>query len=224
MKELVVLTVFLSLMLQCLSQEQVVVALENPEHNILYRGYPNMIIPAVTNNDGHKVELRGDAELSIEKWSDDQKYWVKPVSRKKYAVLHVVLISEGKVDTVRSIQYRLFNLPNPSLYWGGAFNGSKASIKQKLIFAKYPPEISLNATFSVLSWTLFFNNESVSGEGANISKAEELLKTIEQKSIVRIEAVAVGPDGVKRTIEGTWTVVPWSKEIDRNPGMMNCGG
>jgi len=222
MRELFLIALIVSWSSLCFSQEPTV-ALELPEYNILYRGYPNKIIPAVTNNDGAKIKIVGAPELNISN-SDEKSYTVNPKSRKKYALLHVVLISEDKIDTIRTVKYRLVNLPDPTLYWGGCKNESKASVKVTRIFAKYPPEISLNAVFSVRSWEVFFNGNSISGKGSNISEAEDLLKTIKTKSEVTIEAVITGPDGVERKIIGTWKVIPWDEETDKGLIEIKCTG
>ena len=216
------ITLIVSWSFFCFSQEPTV-ALELPEHNTLYRGYPNRIIPAVTNNDGAKVQIIGAPDLNISS-SDEKSYIVKPKSPKKYALLHVVLVSENKIDTVRTVKYRLVNLPDPTLYWGGHKNESKASVKINKIFAKYPPGIPLNATFKIMSWEVIFNGKSVNGKGNNISKAEDLLKMVRTKSEVTIKTVVVGPDGMERKVVGTWKVIPWDEETDEGLIEIKCSG
>jgi predicted small secreted protein len=197
-----------------------VVAIESSEWNILYRGYPNKIIPAVTNNDSAKVILGGEG-VTIEKSPNSEYYIVKP-EKGKEAVLYVILDRNGILDTIQRKKYRVQLLPDPTLYWGAAKASEKANLRTERIFAKYPPEIPINATFIVESWMIITSKDTISGIGNDLKEAEKILKKIDSQSIVKIETKVKGPDDIIRTIEGTWRVNPWRDE--RDPGIIIQSG
>lgn len=208
----------------CSAQEPVA-AIEISEHNLLYRGYPNKIVAAVTNNEGKKVRLIG-SNVTIEKYNDldnSNTYIVNP-GQGRSASLSILLVDSLSIDTIRTIKYRVLNLPDPVMYWGGVKNGHKGNIRTKVFFAKYPPEIPLNAKFRVVSWEVAFEGDTISGEGSNISSAEELLKKIPSGTTLTFEFAIVGPDGIIRIKKGQWKVIAWDEEKEEKfTKYINCG-
>jgi hypothetical protein len=208
MKNSLYIIIFLNLVFQ-LSAQTPIAAIESPELNILYRGYPNKLIPAVTNNDSAEVLIKGD-DVFIEKFDD--YYIVKPTSAGRSVSLYVVLEKNGIQDTIRKLKYRVYNIPDPILYWGTSKNSEKANIRHQKIFAKYPPEIALSAQFTIESWSIKYKNLEVSGKGNDLSSAEKFLKKIKKETTIEIITIVMGIDGVRRKIKGSWTVIPWKEE------------
>jgi hypothetical protein len=192
----------------CSAQEPTA-ALELPEMNLLYRGYPNKVTPAVTNNNGRHVSLIG-SNVTIKK-SGETGFIVKP-GKGRYTTLSVVLSDNEKFDTIRTIRFRVQNLPDPELYWAGSRNGQRANIREVGLFAKYPPEIPLNASFSVTAWKIIHKGDTISGKGSNLSPAHDLFKTIKEETNLLFEVECIGPDGIVRIKKGTWIVFPWEDE------------
>lgn len=213
---------FLLISSQGFSQKPIA-ALEIEEATTLYRGYDNIVIPAVTNNKKSNVSLKG-SNATISKQENSNRYIVRP-GESKTARLFIVLEKNNKIDTIRTIDYRVLNLPNPSLFWGAAPDNFTANIREQRLFLKYPPEIPFNATFTIESWELIHKNDTIRGDRNTISSAEVFLKTITEETRIQINVVGLGPDKLKRNISGSWTVHPWESEINQSRKMMiECGG
>jgi hypothetical protein len=127
-------------------------------------------------------------------------------------------------DTLGIHQFRIANLPDPTLYWGTTENKGKANIKEKRLLVKYPQEIPMSAIFSVESWKLIVENDTISGSGPNLTQAEELLKKVQKELSIEIETTVIGSDGIKRVLKGTWTVIPWKDEKDIQKSILKCSG
>jgi hypothetical protein len=199
-----------------------VAAISLRDENILYRAYDNQVIPAVTNNKSAKVVLKGK-NVEISKQENSDYYVVRP-GLERIAFLYVVLEKGKKSDTIETFSYHVSDLPNPSLFWGGASVEQTANIREKLLFLKYTPEIPLNAYFQIQSWELIHKNDTIKGEGNSLLQAENYLKTIQENTSIQINVIGFGPDQVKRSISGKWNVYPWDTEINDPPKFIKCEG
>ena len=188
-------------------------AIEMEELNVLYRGYPNKLHVVVSNSEGKKISLTSN-ELSISP-IEDFYYIVKPISSARTAKINVLLIGETDTTLVRSIDYRISNLPKPTLYWGSSKDGEHANIKEKKIFIKYPPEITLNASFKIINWELAidssFNIRPVRGKGSLITDAEQVLNKVTKHSSIYMVVTYVGPDDIHRILRAKWEVDSWEQ-------------
>lgn len=211
----------MTLGLNCSAQEPSA-AIELPEMNILYRGYPNKVKIAVSNNSGKTIQLIG-ANVVMTHAGNTDEYIVKP-GEGRIANLHVLLVGDERIDTVKTMQFRCANLPDPEIYWGGSKNGHLANSRTTVLFAKYPPEIPLNATFRINGWKIFHQGDTLSGTGSNLKNAEELFKSINEKTTLEFEVECVGPDGVVRIKKARWILKPFNEqEEDRVIQYKNCG-
>jgi len=181
-------------------------AIEMPEMNIMYRGYPNKIEVAVTNADNSEIELEC-AQCNVEKKGSG--FIVTPNGLNRELYLSVNVKKGNKISAIKNIKYRVMALPVPQLYWGGAQEGSKANIRSTKLFVKYPPEIPLNATFKVISWELQTENDTIKSSGSNLSPAENVLKKIKEPTIINYSVIVEGSDGVRRKKMGSWKVDTW---------------
>ena len=202
------------------STQEPVVALESPEMNILYRGYHNIINVAVSNTNGNEITL-GGANYSARRVGNLNQFTVVP-GEGSTTTLHVLLVDGREIDTVRTIEYRVSNLPDPCIYWGGAKNGGKANIRQSKLFVKYPPQIPLRASFTVLSWEMSAGNDTIQGTGPLLSPAKEILQTVDSETIISFQVTYVGPDNVTRKRKATWIVAPW-KDQSNETIIFKCG-
>jgi len=180
-------------------------SIELPELNVLYRGYPNKV--NATASGYPKTSLSGSgASVS----ASGEGYIVKPIGKGKTATLSVSgTTADGKTVSLKSMQFRCVNLPDPELYWGGVKNGGKASKSQTQLFAKYPPEIPLNATFNIVKWECQVpgaQGKPPGGPGANISAATNLLRAAKPGSQVSFICTVVGPDGIQRKKAGAFKI------------------
>ncbi len=180
-------------------------SIELPEMNMLYRGYPNKVNATASGYPTTGLSASGaTTSKSGEGWI------VKPSGRGKTATLSVSgTTADGKSVTLKSMQFRCSNLPDPELYWGGVKNGGKASKSQTKLFAKYPPEIPLNATFRIISWECQVpgaQGKPPGGPGSNISAATNLLRAARPGSQVSFICTVVGPDGIQRKKAGAFKI------------------
>lgn len=180
-------------------------SIELPEMNMLYRGYPNKVNATASGYPKTNLSASGaSVSASGEGWI------VKPVGRGKTATLSVSgTTADGKSVSLKSMQFRCSNLPDPELYWGGVKNGGKASKSQTKLFAKYPPEIPLNAAFSIVRWECQVpgaQGKPPGGPGSNISAATNLLRAARPGSQVSFICTVVGPDGIQRKKAGAFKI------------------
>lgn len=179
-------------------------ALESPELNVLYRGYANRIIPAVSDKENRTVILSGNG-VELKK-QEGQDYYIAKPGRDRIVTISISLIDEKDTILVKEVEYRVHNLPDPYLYLGTSREGQNADVNATKLFAKYPPEIPLNAKYRVMKWTITINEETISGKGDNMSSASEVLKAAPNGTEVIAEVTVQGPDGIFRKKTGSWII------------------
>ena len=107
---------------------------------------------------------------------------------------------------MKKVQYKVVNLPDPTLYLGSAKDGGRVR-SSRLLQAKLPPEIPLNAKYDVLSWscsTSSMRGAAIKGTGGNIAGAGVLINAAQSGTIITFIVKVKGPDGIVRTITGSW--------------------
>ena len=203
----------------CSAQEPVG-AIELPEMNILFRGYPNKVIPAVTNNDGRTLVLTA-FNARVTKEENEDFFIVKPEQGRR-AILSISLRGEdGKTELIKKVEYRVLNLPDPELYWGAIKNGGIGNIESKNLFVKHPPLFPLEIPQKIISWEMSCGNDTISGVSSNISTAEEFLKKVPSQAIVLMEIVVVDSEGIQRFRKGHWRVASLKEETKLNSPNLN---
>jgi len=181
-------------------------SIELPEMNMLYRGYANKVEATAS---GYDQTSLGGTGVSLTKSGTG---WIaKPQGRSKEAYLTVTgkNSATGESKQLKRVKYRVSNLPDPELYWGGAKSGTKADKNGTKLFAKYPPEIPLNATFKIVGWECTIPGapgKPPSGSGSNISSASSLIKQARSGMTVSFIATVVGPDGIRRKKAGAFKI------------------
>jgi len=181
-------------------------AIELPEMNMLYRGYANKVEATASGYDQTRLSASG---ASLTKSGTG---WIaRPTGRARTAYLSVsgVNTATGKSVSLKRVEYRVSNLPDPELYWGGSKSGTKANRRNTSLFAKYPPEIPLNATFKVVGWECTIPGapgRPPTGSGSNISGATSLIMQARPGMTVSFIATVVGPDGIRRKKAGAFKI------------------
>ena len=188
-------------MFKAMKSTEPIGAIEQPESNILFRGYRNKILPSVTNNNGLPIALEG-INCSISRLDSSDYIIVKP-GRGKMSTIILNLIRNDSLIPIKSVEYRVANLPDPSLYWGKAKSGDKVSLSARKIEVKYMDGIALDANFKVIKWTIYYNDKSIRGIGTDLSSADEFLNSLERSGSISITATVRGPDGIARQIGGS---------------------
>ena len=113
-----------------------------PDMNVLYRGYANKVEGAASGFPSYS--LSGGGNVDIKKTANG--YIASPGSGRE-AVINISGVAEDGTSS---------NLPKPSIKLGRIEDGESATSAElraaRQLFAGYPPEIPLNATFSIASW------------------------------------------------------------------------
>jgi hypothetical protein len=179
-------------------------SIELPEMNMLYRGYPNK---AEATASGYDKSILSGTGVSI---SGSGPYIVMPTGSGRTAFLSVSgrNTATGQTVQLKKVEYRVSNLPDPEIYWGGSKNGERASKAETKLFAKYGPEIPLKAEFTVKSWECSVPGASrpIMGTGSIITAASGLLRAAPAGSMVSFICKVVGPDGITRTRAGAFKI------------------
>jgi hypothetical protein len=93
------------------------------------------------------------------------------------------------------------------LYWGGAKNSEKANKSETKLFAKYTPEIPLNAQFRIVSWECSVPGalgKAPTGTGPDISSAGNLIRAAKAGMNISFMCTVVGPDNLQRRLGGVF--------------------
>ncbi|MDX1445869.1 GldM family protein [Lishizhenia sp.] len=179
-----------------------------PDMRILYIGYDNKVTGAASGF--NSFNLKAGNNVGLTKKGD---HWIaKPRSRGK-ASISIVGISGDKSVTLNTVEFEARPLPNPELKLGSIESGAKAS-KSALraatrLFASYGPDVPLTGVkFTVKSWEVSVAGapRPVKGTGASITAAQSLLKQAPSGAIVQINTRVVGPDGVTRRRNMSFTI------------------
>jgi hypothetical protein len=162
-----------------------------PEMNVLYRGYQNKVDGVAS---GYAQTILSGNGVTLTK--SGTGYIGSPGAARECTIT----VSGKNTITNKTVslgvfKFRVSNLPPPQVYLGTLSTGSTVSKgalgSMNKLFAKYPPEIPLNATFDVASWEVNVSGapRSVSGSGAMLSsEALSLLKQAKSGSKVSISA------------------------------------
>ena len=162
-----------------------------PEMNVLYRGYKNKVDGVAS---GYAQTILSGNGVTLTK--NGTGYIGSPGAARECSIT----VSGKNTVTNKTVslgvfKFRVSNLPAPQVYLGTLGTGqsvSKSAVgSMNKLFAKYPPEIPLNAAFDVASWEVNVSGapRSVSGTGAMLStEALSLLKQAKAGSKVSISA------------------------------------
>ena len=167
-----------------------------PEMNMMYRGYPNKIEAVASGYD--KTDITGNG-VSLSKSGNG---WIGSPGAGKTCTVSVIgkNSATNKSANLGTFTFRVSNLPPAQIYFGGAANGMQGSKVETRLFAKYPPEIPLNVTFTMLSWELEFMGRSAKGTGNQLDgSAQSLLKQARPGSTASFLCKYKGPDNIVRT-------------------------
>ena len=173
-------------------------SIELTDMNTLYRGFENNVRATASGFD--KTKLSG-SNVSISQSSDG--WVVKPTGRSRTAILKVVGInsSTGEQKVLKTLSYKVRNLPNPSIFWGGADENSRPNRRATRLFAKYPPEIPLNVEFKVISWECGAGpGAPIKGTSNDISAALSLIAQAPRGTLISFRCKVKFPDGSIRPI------------------------
>jgi gliding motility-associated protein GldM len=165
-----------------------------PEMNVLYRGYKNKVEGVASGYDQTVLTGKG---VTLTKSGGANQYIGNVNTTGREATISISGKSSvtNKTAQLGTFKFRVSNLPPPQVYLGtiatGASVGKAAIGSMTRLFAKYPPEIPLNATFEVSSWEVTVSGapRSIQGSGPVLSgEALSLLKQARPGAKVSISA------------------------------------
>jgi hypothetical protein len=123
--------------------------------NVLYRNYNNVVEGVAS---GYDQTILTGAGVSLSKSGNQYIGLISGSARTATIKVSGKNNATGKTESLGTYTFRVSNLPPPSAYLGNLANGAvveKSNLNAiQTIFAKYPPEIPLDATFDVASWTV----------------------------------------------------------------------
>ncbi len=165
-----------------------------PEMNVLYRGYNNLVEGVAAGYE--KTDLRGTGvTLKPGKKSGQYIGTVTTTGREASIDIYGKSSKGNKNAKVGTYKFRVSNLPPPQVYLGTLGTGSTVSktavASMTRLFARYPPEIPLSATFEVASWEITVSGapRSIMGSGPTLTAdAISLLKQTRPGAKVSISA------------------------------------
>lgn len=179
-------------------------SIELPELNVLYRGYKNLVNATASGFDQTDISVTNGSK------SKSGEGWI--VSPGRGATANITVIGRstatGKSSNLKTSTFRVQNLPDPSLFWGGKKSGEKANKNSSLLQAQYGPGIPLKAQFTIIGWSFQSPqaNRPQTGSGGNIGAVSTIIRASKPGQQVGFVCTVRGPDGKTRKIGGTWTI------------------
>lgn len=124
------------------------VALAMPEYNVVYRGYDNKFFIGAGEDTRFVVLESGQAEV----FRGDSCFYVRPNGPERTITITMKNLKENKV--LKTYEYRVLNLPTPSVYVGGALEGTTVvTLDDAVVRVGYEENAVLqSAGFDVISY------------------------------------------------------------------------
>lgn len=144
-----------------------------PEMNVLYRGYSNQVEGAASGFPNYSLSNGGNVTLS----KSAKGYIASPGAGREATINIAGVAQDGSSSNLGSFKFRVMDLPKPSISLGRIADGGSASSGEirasRQLFAGYPPEIPLEAKFSVVSWEVNVSGapRPEKGTGSNLTGA-----------------------------------------------------
>ena len=178
-------------------------SIEIPGYNLLYRTYNNIVDPTAS---GFPETVLTGSGVSITK--SNGMYIVRPTGNGREATLIVSgKTKDGKIVQLKRVNYKVSNLPKPTLYWGGSAPGEPVSIHNTSLIAKYGPEIPLNVKFDILSWEVQISGAAPQkGTGNSIASLKNFLRAAPKGSLVSIFTRVQTPERLIMNVSGAYRI------------------
>ncbi|MFK7783540.1 MAG: GldM family protein [Crocinitomicaceae bacterium] len=181
-------------------------SIELPQLNVLYRGYDNKVNATAS---GFPNTILSGSGASLAPTSDGM-YNARPSGNGRTASLTVSgRTADGRTVALKTVQYRVLNLPKPTMYWGAAADGERANPREKNLFAKYGADVPLDAKFRIISWEMSVAGaiRPVRDTGNKLNtQAQNLLNAAPSGSRVFYSLQVMGPDNVRRNLSGSFKI------------------
>lgn len=162
--------------------------------NILYRGFANKI-KIISTDERARPSCRNCA-LS----RNGDHYVVKP-GRGKIAYVNIVRDNNGVSDTLKIEQFKVMNLPEPSIYINGELSTGKLNGDLKYARVQYKPDVPLDSKFTVKGWQMLIDGELFFGKNDRFPQmVNDAIAKLSSGAIISLKLDIEGPDGITRRI------------------------
>lgn len=165
-------------------------AISQPQMQILYRSYDNLLTGATSGYANYKLVSRSNVTLSK---SSDGTYIALPGPGRTAEIAIVGIDENGKSSQLAVYEYQVRRKPTPDLFVGGIKRDQEITknelLAQNRLFVKYDESIPLTSDFTPVRYEL--NNpvapRSLKVEGASITReAQRYLSQLRQGSSIKI--------------------------------------
>lgn len=182
--------------------------IENPVHNVLYRGYDNIVQLGSDVGDS-SLTIVGGPGVSVTAQKNG-KYLVRVTGDMKTATLSVNSKKGNSISRQLTASYYLRSLPAPELFWGEFANGKTVTDRsENRLIVRYPDDCLIDLPCNVISYSATASGQSkqFSGSGDRLTAAlSEWLEQLPEGTSVTFLAKYVGKDKAQRTISGVFTL------------------
>ncbi|RFC53433.1 type IX secretion system motor protein PorM/GldM [Brumimicrobium aurantiacum] len=169
-----------------------------PEMNVLYRGYSNVVEGAASGFPNYSLSGAGNVSLS----KSGNGYIATPGSGRTATINIAGVAEDGSSSNLGSFEFRVMNLPKPAIRLGRYADGETLTTGQvrasRQLFAGYPPEIPLKATFSVVKYEVTATGvpRGATGNGNQLSgEAMRVLTNAKSGATITVTASYREPSG-----------------------------
>lgn len=173
-------------------------AISLPEMNVLYRGYANRVEGAASGFPSYT--LSGGGNVTVTKSGNG--YTANPGNGRTATIIISGVAEDGTTTQIGRTEFRVQNLPKPSISLGRIADGETATPAQirasRQLFAGYPPEIPLDAKFTVQSYEVRVSGapRPASGNGAVLNgDALRIISNAQSGSTISIFTTYKEPSG-----------------------------
>jgi hypothetical protein len=192
----------MSVLVVTYSTAQLVV--ENSTYNVLYHGYENIIQLGSDNGDTTLRVLCGPGLTATALGKGKFKVLVSGSNS-----MSTLTMANNK-NTLLTQTYKIKNLPTPELVWGSTASGNPVFDRSvERLSVRYPENVPLNGSFSIVSYTVSASGASKTFSGAGSQLTRQTLEWIEQLpdgTSVTITSKYSSKDKVQRSIAGTFVL------------------
>lgn len=180
-----------------------------PEMNVLYRGFDNKVEGAASGFPDYSLSGGGNVTVS----KKGTGYIARPGDGREATINISGIAEDGTSSKLGSFKFRVQDLPKPSVSLGRIADGESATKQQlnvsTILFAGYPPEIPLDATFSIVSWEVRASGapRPASGNGPRLSpEALRVISNVQPGGIISIFTTYREPGGRTNRKSAVFTV------------------
>ena len=165
--------------------------------NILYRGFENKVKLLVPNPNDSKATIFG---RNCALYRNGDHYVVRP-GRGKTAAIVIVERNGDLTDTLKVEQFKVMNLPNPSIYINGELSTGKLNGDLKYARVQYKPDVPLDSKFTVKGWQILIDGELFFGKNDRFPQmVNDAIANLSSGAIISLKLDVEGPDGITRRI------------------------